>query len=436
MFFTQEDFKRIHNWLKIHGKKDSSLELADNFKGNEELAIIQDNKNKRLSIKTLTQELYDSSVGGVLNISDKYKKKNITLNEAVSLINTELRKEGQFISFLDINNNWKLFQFKHEDISEWENIKYWEDFNINQHIDSILPDEEDLTKIEEGKNYILKFKDKINKSEFGLSVVMCRANALEIKLPNTIYIIRYNYNLRGTSLILPKNSYLYILGGSLTNGTIVGNNTKLIFRDKCAFSNIKFKGTWDSTLYTIYDNEINSVDLNDLKYQVENNVLTEEAVKMYHLSEEVKDWIKTATIFVDGEDLYRASSGEILFADKEYSKELFSGMGRKYIRNNIIDGENILRQNVFNSENTIYIIQNDFTLLGGKISIPDNSIIINKGGSIKEGTIIFSKNNILIDLGDFFTSAINVDGEYQTLSMMNMIGIQQDFNSIINKNEW
>ena len=106
---------------------------------------------------------------------------------------------------------------------------------------------------------------------------------------------------------------------------------------------------------------------------------------------------RSATIFVDGEDLYRASSGEILFTDKEYSKELFSGMGRKYIRNKIIEGENILRQNVFNSENTIYIIQNDFTLLGGKISIPDNSIIINKGGSIKEGTIIFSKNNILIN---------------------------------------
>ena len=434
--FTKEQIKEIEYKLFLRAKKDTQFEEAFPLSGEEQLAIIQDNKNKKLSIKTLTQELYDSSVGGVLNISDKYKKKNITLNEAVSLINIELRKEGQFISFLDINNNWKLFQFKHEDISEWENIKYWEDFNINQHIDSILPDEEDLTKIEEGKNYILKFKDKINKSEFGLSVVMCRANALEIKLPNTIYIIRYNYNLRGTSLILPKNSYLYILGGSLTNGTIVGNNTKLIFRNKCAFSDIKFKGTWDSTLYTIYNNEINSIDLNDLKYQIENNILTEEAVKMYHLSEEVKDWIKTTTIFVDGEDLVRGQSGEILFSDKKLDEDSFSGKGRVYIRKNIVDGENILRQKQFNQLKTIYINQYDFTLLNRTIKIPHESILINYGGSFSEGVLQFGYNSKLIDFGNIQGELLDIEGNVEILSSIDCLNGKTVFESIINKNEW
>jgi hypothetical protein len=87
MFFTLEDLKRIEDWLIKRSKKDTDFEKASPLKGGEELAIIQDGKNKRLSIRELVGQLsgesgdidkgvlYDSvhSVGVNFGFSDEVK---------------------------------------------------------------------------------------------------------------------------------------------------------------------------------------------------------------------------------------------------------------------------------------------------------------------------------------------------------------------------
>jgi hypothetical protein len=87
MFFTREDLKRIEDWLVRRSKKDTDFEKASPLKGGEELAIIQDGKNKRLSIRELVGQLsgesgdidkgvlYDSvhSVGVNFGFSDEVK---------------------------------------------------------------------------------------------------------------------------------------------------------------------------------------------------------------------------------------------------------------------------------------------------------------------------------------------------------------------------
>lgn len=68
---------------------------------------------------------------------------------------------------------------------------------------------------------------------------------------NTEYYIQYDYEIYddpelGKTINLPANVSLIFIGGSIKNGTIVGNNTRIeARRGVCIFDNIIIKGTWN-----------------------------------------------------------------------------------------------------------------------------------------------------------------------------------------------
>lgn len=66
-------------------------------------------------------------------------------------------------------------------------------------------------------------------------------------------------------------------------------------------------------------------------------------------------------------------------------------MAYKYLRKT---KNMILSQSDFNQANTIYEIRYDFDLNGGTISIPNNCELKFVGGSLKNGTIVFSNTII------------------------------------------
>ena len=106
----------------------------------------------------------------------------------------------------------------------------------------------------------------------------------------------------------------------------------------------------------------------------------------------------------DNEDLCLStnSDGEkvLKFNNKSYDASSFSGLGRVYLRKNIVSDKNKLSQDMINSPNTIYIIQYDYDLDGETINIPDGCILDFKGGSIKNGNIVFN-NTFLSDNAAF-----------------------------------
>lgn len=130
--------------------------------------------------------------------------------------------------------------------------------------------------------------------------------------------------------------------------------------------------------------------------------------------ENTKDWVQEVGIkevtgdvnienAPDYEDLTEAGNGTIKFADKEYSKASFSGLGRIYLRKNIVDGMNILSQDMLVKDNTRYVIQYDYNLNGQTVEVPENCVLQFDGGSIANGTIKgtfevrTSKNDILFN---------------------------------------
>lgn len=112
------------------------------------------------------------------------------------------------------------------------------------------------------------------------------------------------------------------------------------------------------------------------------------------LSESTKQFINasgggTINNLADDEDLVSVDKGESLsvlkFADRAYNPDRFSGKGYKILRRNIIDGKNILTQDMVNQPHTIYVVQYDFDLNGATITLPEGCMFDFQGGSISNG---------------------------------------------------
>ena len=67
----------------------------------------------------------------------------------------------------------------------------------------------------------------------------------QIKSENTIYKIKYDFDLNGKKVILPSGCALKFEGGSIKNGSLVGNHTKIIAQKKTIFDSVVIEGTWD-----------------------------------------------------------------------------------------------------------------------------------------------------------------------------------------------
>ena len=94
------------------------------------------------------------------------------------------------------------------------------------------------------------------------------------------------------------------------------------------------------------------------------------------------------------------------FADRKYNASNFSGRGYKILRKNIVEGKNILAQEMINESNTIYEIRYDFDLNGTEITIPEGCVLRFEGGSLSNGTLKGTNTLIVGSLKDIFYLSI------------------------------
>lgn len=122
--------------------------------------------------------------------------------------------------------------------------------NLNSKL--VVADEEDVTAVD-GK---IKLKDRDTTNGMGYKILRLPENGIltqdMINEPNTIYEIRYDFDLNGATITIPENCTLKFEGGSLSNGVLQLNSTDIVSDDsyilKCdinghtKFCNIK--ATW------------------------------------------------------------------------------------------------------------------------------------------------------------------------------------------------
>ena len=124
MYFTQEDYKKIENWLSKKSVKDSDFQEALPLNGEEIITVVQSGHNKKVKIREFIDKIYKYNGSDFTNITNIYKVKNITLEEAINFIPAVNRKEGQVITFLNTDGNWEIYQFVGE-LNQWNNLNFW-----------------------------------------------------------------------------------------------------------------------------------------------------------------------------------------------------------------------------------------------------------------------------------------------------------------------
>lgn len=151
-----------------------------------------------------------------------------------------LRHKGLFVTY-DNGTSIVTEFYKGEDISVsinsiWQNDNNWTDLSPGVS----LADNEDIAEID-GK---FKFADRnYSPAQFtGIGRVILRKNLVDvgngtvknvltqdmINKSNTIYEIRYDFDLNGKEITIPEGCVLDFQGGSFSNGTINLDSTKIL----------------------------------------------------------------------------------------------------------------------------------------------------------------------------------------------------------------
>lgn len=267
MFFTQEDYRKIEKWLLANSVKDTEFAGASlPLKGNETVAFVQNGKNVNVLLKDLIEQIFLLGVSDFLNVTDKYGESRISLTQAIQLIPYKSRKIGQVITFLDEDGEWKLFQFQGERVNQWNNATLWVDLIERIQGISIIDSEYITATVDNLNQTSLTFADKnYNTADYsGLGRVYLRKNIQSVVNPNTgitystnlltqdmlskentIYIIQYDYSLNYQTITIPEGCVLQFEGGSISTGTLSGNNTIIIAEPYNIFKTIGFAGTFN-----------------------------------------------------------------------------------------------------------------------------------------------------------------------------------------------
>lgn len=122
----------------------------------------------------------------------------------------------------------------------------------------------------------------------------------------------------------------------------------------------------------------------------------------------------TSCAVPDEEDLTNVTIGGSTvtkFKDKVYNASDYSGLGRKYLRKNMVNGVNVLTQAMVNDANTIYYVQYDYDLNDATITLPTNCVLEFNGGSLSNGTLIGSHTSISAGVVRIFNN-ITTQGDW------------------------
>ena len=236
-------------------------------------------------LEDIIETISDKSIQWILN---NYNHIYVEYTESVAITRNKvpsiLRRNGLWITY----NNGKepiteMYIGNNKDITnytEWTSDDNWKIFDEKvipdgsityEHLSEALkqalgdnktitnfPDEEDITT----DGVVLKFKDRQYNADgvSGMGRIVLRKNIKKtgdgykniltqevINQSNTIYEIRYDFDLNGEEITIPQGCVLDFQGGSLNNGFLVGNNTA-IYSNSVAFYKVEIKGKFKNSL--------------------------------------------------------------------------------------------------------------------------------------------------------------------------------------------
>lgn len=114
---------------------------------------------------------------------------------------------------------------------------------------AFFPDYEDFTA---NSNMQLKLRDRDTSNGMGYKILRTdKTFAAQVTSTDTVYEIRYNFDLDSSTVTLPENAVLKFVGGKISNGTLNGNKTKIdAGKYDTIFDSVILSGTFDCDYLT------------------------------------------------------------------------------------------------------------------------------------------------------------------------------------------
>lgn len=180
--------------------------------------------------------VYDEDASNTrLQVEPQYRRKGLWI--------AYVRTDGTLITEYSISDNI--------DDETWSSDTNWQSSTTAQ-IDIKSLEPEDLTLELEKITFANRAYDPSTYSGKGYTILRKNIQTVPsvgtvnlltqgmISDPNTVYEIRYDFNLNGATINIPEGSVLNFVGGSLNNGEVIFNNTQI---NEGRFININPSGT-------------------------------------------------------------------------------------------------------------------------------------------------------------------------------------------------
>lgn len=179
---------------------------------------------------------------------------------------------------------------------------------------------------------------------------------------------------------------------------------------------------------------LSSRALKDTDFPIANPIGTTDAIAIIQNNKNKKllmndFFYQLATLYKpDEEDITALNLGKeggiFKFKNKEYDPDIYSGLGRIFVRKT--EG-GVITQDCFSEANTIYIIQYDHDLNGDSITIPEGCVLWFQGGSFTNGTLILTDTRALgvryyEEIGD-----VTIEGTFKLGQIMTFLN---DYSSL------
>ena len=362
MFFTREDILKIQNALLQLGVKDSELPNAEPVNYNDILSIVQDGKNKHIGIKDFFNQISLWKKEDFINITDKYDKYNISLLEAINLVPILQRKNGLVITFQDVEGNWRIYQFRGDITEFFEENKWFDLYDYRNYIvQSIVPDEEDLTAStpDENGNSLVSLKDRVYDP--------------------------ISFSGKGYKILRKNIQSINIVSTKITITEVPSSDGTLSFIINSKETQVAVSATTDNTTELVAQKVATALQDSMTEY----NVLIDASLII--LTRKSSDSV-TPSVF-------SASTTGVVCTITDSTKREF---------------RNILISNMINQPNTIYEIRYNFDLDGKTITIPNNCVLYFTSGKFYNGSISMD-NTIVSTLYEDVLSEVNISGSYYNI---------------------
>lgn len=131
MFFTQEDYRKIEDYLKRNSIRDTEFNTIQSLNQEDFVPVLHNKENAKISVRDIYKGIGKNNIINYHEYIGNYTSA-VSLKDVLSSIKEPHRVPGCMITFMSsFSNQWETYQFNSFTIDNWLNEEYWRNLYEN-----------------------------------------------------------------------------------------------------------------------------------------------------------------------------------------------------------------------------------------------------------------------------------------------------------------